>query len=46
MGVVGGGGGLREGGWRGEVINTRAVRVVILVRDTPSRLVCPNCKVL
>ena len=48
----GGGGGVGRGGGEagtvggGEVMNTRAVRVVILVRDTSSRPVSHNCKVL
>ena len=32
-----------EGG--GEVMNTRAVKIVILIRDKSLRPVCHNCKV-
>ena len=46
MCVCGGGG---AGGCRGKgykLINTRALRVAILVRDISSRPFCHNCKVL
>ena len=43
-GERGGGGQVAGGG--GRVINTRAMRVVILVRGILSRPVCHNCKVL
>ena len=45
--TIGGGGG-GACGWRGKgykLINTRALRVVILVRYTSSRPFCHNCKV-
>ena len=43
---MGWGGGVQVAGRKGGVMNTRAVRVVIVVQDTLSRSVCHNCKVL
>ena len=40
----GGGGGGKEEGYK--LLNTSALRVVILVWDTSSRPFCHNCKVL